>query len=64
MGDSIDVIYNLPRGVEFCTWETTTSYKNWWKYKTGNMGLELDLYLVELIVCIIMDYMGLLVSTK
>lgn len=56
----MDKIYNLQGGGdEFRTWEreTTTSYKNWGKYKTGNMGLEL-------LVCILMGYVGLLVSTK
>ena len=62
----MDKIYNLQGGGEFRTWEreTTTSYKNWGKYKTGNMGLELYLYSVELLVCILMGYVGLLMSTK
>jgi len=44
--------------------QTTTSYKNWGKYKTGNMGLDFYLYSVELLVCILMDYVGLLASKK
>jgi len=66
MGESMDIIYNLQGGVNFVRGKlkTTTSYKNWGKYKTGNMGLELYLYSVELLVCILMGYVGLLVSTK
>ena len=58
--------YNLQftRGGEFRRWETTTSYKKWGKYKTGNMGLEFYLYSVDLLVCILMDYVGWLASTK
>ena len=53
MGDSMDIIYNLRGGVNFVRGklQTTTSYKNWGKYKTGNMGLEFYLYSVEPPLC-------------